>query len=205
MADLKLNSNQVCSLWNITTNTTSQISLKRYERLMESNGALLESGLRQYSDWAKFNYRVDLYQGTPREIYHINTGQRVDFMTDELLDEIKRRNPSSPNVKDDNGQMYEFWKAHLATKAEIAKAIQAKANTAPPQGIDKDAIKAQILAEIREEMKGSSKKTKKVEIEDEETESEQDPYIEPLPDDYIEPEPEPEAKPVKKVRKTKTK
>lgn len=123
------------SIWNIVTNEVKFMGKRMYNNLMKSALATKKTAMKVYSDWACKNYCIDDFKdGTPREIYHINSGEKVPFMTDELLDEIKKRNPADPNQLDrEDEQPAEFWKIHLATKAEIKKILEDNSNKKAPK------------------------------------------------------------------------
>ena len=120
---MNLPENQRTRIWNINTNIISWIAIARYNMLMKASNKVAETGIKFYPDWARLNYKLDEFSGEKRSIFHIKTGALIDFMTVDLFDEIKRRNPVEGDRKGDDGKPYEYWKQHLATGKEVKIAI----------------------------------------------------------------------------------
>lgn len=162
-------------IWNIRTNGINWISKKQYERLMGSDEEVVKGGIREHSEYAKHNYRVDNLTGRKRTIYHIDSGMsEVSCMTDELWDEIKRRNPPSPLNKDESDKPYEHWKRYLATSKEAISIL------------DSETPEQKLLRELSAKVAQLEKKEVKKEIPvDTVTSFEQ---IQPVTDEQIEEE-----------------
>lgn len=116
----ELSQEKKTKIWNLTNNQTFEMELLRFNKLMEANKkAMSKKSNPVYSDFAKRNYKIDEYPGEPRALYHLVKLEKITI-TDELLDEIKLRNPVEPNMpKMPNGDPFAWWKVFLGTASSI--------------------------------------------------------------------------------------
>jgi len=140
---------QLTEVWNMSTNTIQLADKVLFERIAKAKGQIQAVGQNQWSDFEQDNYRLDEFKGGgSRKIFHNDSGW-VKIMTNDLFDEIKKRNPPQPNIKTKEGKPYERWRKFLSTESEVKEIVGDKFEDEAVKETKPKAIETEAKAEAK--------------------------------------------------------
>lgn len=151
------------TLFDLHTGGSFDYPLEQHEIFVKSNSKLAKKGT--HSEYYKRHYVIQDFPGdTYPGLFHVKSGKPLTIST-SLFEEIKKRNPTNPNIKEDGSDnLFDPVKKYIVSAADIKKAKEAKKASAAPK--DELAAMRAELAELKALLKGDNK-TKHKEAEPE--------------------------------------